>query len=68
MTQGSMTTASNSLLPSFWSFDNNTLDILSGFDEGSINSSTYITPGINGYSYALSVNGTIGQFVQISTY
>ncbi len=61
----SQTTTSNSLLSSFQSFDNNTLDSLSDFDGISINFPRYIYPGTNGYGSALSFNRIIGQFVQI---
>jgi hypothetical protein len=51
-----------------WSFDNNTLDSFSILNGISVNSASYRTPGINGYGSALSVNQTIGQYVNVPTY
>jgi hypothetical protein len=62
------TTLSIATDSSFWSFDNNTLDSLSGYDGVGVNSPTYYKPGINGYGSALSVNRSIGQYVNVTKY
>lgn len=53
---------------SLWSFDNNTLDSLSIFHGTPINHPTYQSPGINGYGFALSLNRTRNQYVNVTSY
>jgi hypothetical protein len=62
------TTISLSDSPSLWSFNNNTLDSLSGFNGVGINSPTYQTPGIDGHGSALSVSQGNSQYVNIPTF
>jgi hypothetical protein len=57
-----------SVSASFWSFDNNTLDGLSSYNEVLVNSATYQSPGINGYGSALWLQRNLSEYVNIPSY
>ena len=52
----------------FWGLDNNAVDTISGLNGVGVNSPTYVTPGITGNGYALSLNRANTQYITISTY
>ena len=62
------TTASPADDSSLWSFDNNALDSLSGYNGIGINSPSYYTPGINGYGSALLLDELNSQYVSVPEY
>lgn len=53
---------------SLWSFEGNALDSVSSFDGVAINSPTYKSPGINGFGTALLINGSLGQYIEVSAF
>ncbi|CAF1603288.1 unnamed protein product [Adineta ricciae] len=52
---------------SLWQFDKNALDSISNHHGVTVNSPSYVTPGITGNGYALKVNRNQTQYVTVST-
>ncbi|CAF3500469.1 unnamed protein product [Adineta steineri] len=53
---------------SFWPMENNAVDIISGLNGESVNSPTYVTPGITGSGYALKLIRNRNQYIKIPTF